>query len=89
MGKYSERSKQYTAQYFKEHLDEFKVRVPKGAKDYYKAAAAAAGLSLNEFAIKAMNEKIATDKLRTPEMWEALTNVRKNIGIDTPPYPKE
>lgn len=63
MGKYSDKSKEYTAQYFKEHLDEFKVRIPKGRKDYYKAAAAAAGLSLNEFAVSSMDERIAREKL--------------------------
>lgn len=32
-------------------LDEIKVRVPKGKKDEYKAAAEAAGKSLNQFII--------------------------------------
>lgn len=58
MGKYSERSKEYTAKYTKEHLDEIKLRVPKGRKAYYQEAAAAAGLSLNQFAAQAMDEKI-------------------------------
>ncbi|MCI5905455.1 MAG: toxin-antitoxin system HicB family antitoxin [Oscillospiraceae bacterium] len=33
-------------------LDEFKVRVPKGKKDEYKAQAAAHGMSLNAYIIK-------------------------------------
>lgn len=33
-------------------LDEFKVRVPKGKKDEYKAQAAEKGLSLNAYIIK-------------------------------------
>ena len=67
MSKYSEKSKEYTKQYMKEKLDEFKIRIPKGRKTYYQDAAAAAGLSLNAFAIAAMDEKIDRDSLSTPE----------------------
>ena len=63
MGKYSERSKQYTKKYVTENLDEIKIRVRKGRKDYYKAAADRAGLSLNAFAVTSMDEKIRNDQL--------------------------
>lgn len=55
---YTQAQNKATQKYVKEHLEEFKVRVPKGRKDYYKQAAADEGLSLNQFAIKAMDEKI-------------------------------
>lgn len=58
---YTPAQKEATRKYMKEHLEEFKVRLPKGRKDFYKQAASAAGMSLNQFAIAAMDEKIARD----------------------------
>ena len=52
-----------TAKYLTETVEEFKIRVPKGRKDYYKDAAATVGLSLNQFAVQAMDEKIDRDGL--------------------------
>lgn len=37
---------------YHEKLDEFKIRVPKGKKDEYKAQAEAHGLSLNAYVVK-------------------------------------
>lgn len=48
-------------------LDTIAVRIPKGQKDHYKAAAAAAGMSLNQFAVSAMDEKIDRDDLDLEE----------------------
>lgn len=42
---------------------EIRVRVPKEMKPRYVNAAAAAGMSLNAFAVESMNEKIARDGL--------------------------
>ncbi len=67
MSKYTEKSKLYTMNYIKDKLDEFKVRVPKGRKEHYQAAAAAAGLSLNQFVVDALNEKIERDQLEPKE----------------------
>ncbi len=61
--RYSESQKKATAKYMKAHLDDLKIRVPKGRRDYYKNAAAAAGLSLNAFAVSAMDEKIKRENL--------------------------
>ena len=53
-----------TAKYLTETVEEFKIRVPKGRKDYYKDAAATVGLSLNQFAVQAMDEKIDRDNIQ-------------------------
>lgn len=37
-------------------LDEFKVRVPKGKKDEYKAQAEAHGMSLNAYIVKLLEQ---------------------------------
>ena len=47
--------------YLSETVEDIKIRVPKGRKEYYKDAAAVIGLSLNQFAITAMDEKIERD----------------------------
>ena len=59
----TEARKRATAKYHKETIETIAVRVPKGKKDYYKSAAAAAGVSLNQFAIAAMDEKIEREGL--------------------------
>lgn len=63
MSKYTEKSKEYTMSYMKEKLDEIKFRVPKGKKSYYKAAAKNAGLSLSQFAVSSMDDRIARERL--------------------------
>ena len=55
---YSQAQNKATQKYIKEHLESIQLRVPKGQKDRYRKAAAAAGISLNQFAIEAMNEKM-------------------------------
>ena len=47
--------------YLSESVEEIRVRVPKGAKDSYKEAAADRNLSLNQFAVKAMDHVIQND----------------------------
>lgn len=62
--------------YQKEKVDTIAVRIAKDAeknKDYYKACADKAGLSLNQFAIKAMDEKIKRDKLDTQKPLAVVT----------------
>ena len=55
---YTEAQKRATKEYFKNHLEEFKIRVPKGRKDYYKQQAELRGMSLNVFCIHAMDQVI-------------------------------
>ena len=51
------------AKYQAEKVEDIKVRVPKGQKEYYKRASDLSGLSLNQFIINAMDEKIQIDVL--------------------------
>lgn len=61
--KYSEAQNKATQKYIKENLEEIKFRVKKGVKQYYKDAAAKAGLSMAQFFITAAEEKISRDKI--------------------------
>ena len=56
--RYTPAQKRAAEKYFEEKIETIAVRVPKGRKDYYKSAAASVGLSLNQFAVNAMDEKI-------------------------------
>lgn len=58
-GKYTEAQKSATLKYLKESTDELKIRMPKGKKQEYREAADKAGLSLNQFVIDAIEEKIS------------------------------
>lgn len=60
---YSEAQKNATMKYIKENLDDIKLRVKKGMRDQYKQQAKDLGYnSFNEFAIKAIEEKIEREK---------------------------
>ena len=61
----TEAQRRAVAKFQKEKVDTIAVRVPKGQKDYYKAAADLSGKpSLNQFIIDAMDEKIENEGLR-------------------------
>lgn len=51
----SDAQRKAIAKYQSEKVEDIKIRVPKGEKDYYKNEAQNRNLSLNEFAIRAMN----------------------------------
>lgn len=57
----SEAQRKAVAKYQSEKVEDIKIRVPKGRKEYYKDAAASIGQSLNQFAVNAMDEKIDRD----------------------------
>ena len=61
--RYSQAQNKATQKYMKTHLEDIRIRVPKGRKDQYKTAAGNAGISLNQFVIAAMDEKIERDQL--------------------------
>ena len=65
---YTEARKRATAKYMKENLEDIKIRVPKGERDKYKLQAAAAGMSLNAYIIKLMDD----DRKRLAEKMELL-----------------
>lgn len=68
---YTEARKRATAKYMKENLEDIKIRVPKGERDKYKLQAAAAGMSLNAYIIKLMND----DRERLAEAIELLQSI--------------
>lgn len=55
----SDAQRRAVSKFQKEKIDTIAVRVPKGEKDYYKEAAKDRNLSLNLFAIKAMDYVIS------------------------------
>ena len=57
----SDAQRKAVAKYHAEKVDNIQIRVPKGRKEYYKAAATSIGMSLNQFAITSMDEKIDRD----------------------------
>lgn len=62
---YNEKRKAITAKYVKAHLDDIKVRVPKGQREKLKAIAAEMGMSMNQMFIIAVEKYI--EKNYTPE----------------------
>ena len=55
---YNEKRKAITAKYVKEHLDDIKIRVPKGQREKLKAVASEMRMSMNQMFIKAVEEYI-------------------------------
>ena len=55
---YNEKRKAITAKYVKTHLDDIKIRVPKGQREKLKSIAAEMGMSMNQMFIKAVEEYI-------------------------------
>jgi hypothetical protein len=55
---YNEKRKAITAKYVKTHLDDIKIRVPKGQREKLKAIASEMGMSMNQMFIKAVEEYI-------------------------------
>lgn len=55
--KYTEAQKNASLRYLKEKTDDIRIRAPKGTKERWRAAAEAAGMSLNQYVLKCVNEK--------------------------------
>ncbi len=55
----SKKHMEYTNNYLLENYERFTIRVPKGQKDRYKAAAAHLGVSVNQLFVNAVEEIIA------------------------------
>lgn len=64
---YTAARKQANEKYLKESVEEIKLRVPKGSKDNIKAAAAAAGETLNGYIVNAIKGRMAADSAGTME----------------------
>lgn len=56
---YNEKRKAITAKYVKTHLDDIKIRVPKGEREKLKAISAEMGMSMNQMFLTAVREYIA------------------------------
>ena len=69
-----EANKEYAKTYLKDKVEEFKVRVPKGQKERYKKMAASADMSLNDFAMKAMEyvNHVGVTKRELDELYKKL-----------------
>lgn len=52
--KYTEAQKNAAIKYMREKTDDIRLRVPKGTKDRWKAAAAAKGQSMTQFVVEAV-----------------------------------
>ena len=50
------------AKYLKESVEDIRIRVPKGQKDIIKAAAEAAGESLNTYVRNAIDQRMKQDR---------------------------
>lgn len=57
--KYTEAQKRATIKYQKEHTDDIRLRVPKGTKDLWHAAAEKAGVSMTRYVLDIVNNHIA------------------------------
>lgn len=58
----SQKQKDYVRKHQQEKLDDVRVRPPKGTKDRWKAAAAAQGVSLQQYIINAVEAALAADR---------------------------
>ena len=56
--KRKEQQRKASEKYLKERVEDIRIRVPKGHKAKYVQAASDLGISLNQFVIDAMDEKI-------------------------------
>lgn len=57
-----DKQKEYVRKHQQEKLDEIKIRPPKGTKDRWRAAAAVAGQSLQQFIITVVEAAISDEK---------------------------
>lgn len=66
MGKYSEKSKQYTTEYVKNHYERVLVRLKSDemSRDDIKAAADSAGESVNAYIIEAIRQRMEREENR-------------------------
>ncbi len=59
--KYTEAQKRSAKKWDSANLDRISIAIPKGHKEVIKAAAAAAGESMNQYIITAVNERIGSN----------------------------
>lgn len=79
----SEAQRKAIAKYHAEKVEDIKIRVPKGAKEKYKQAAADAGKSLNQFAIDSMEYQMqngSADPVRPSTAPDPSGNISINVS---------
>lgn len=59
---YTEAQKNAAIKYMKEKTDDIRLRVPKGTKDSWRAAAAQRGQSMTQFVVDAVEKEIRKEK---------------------------
>ena len=72
---YNEKRKAITAKYVKTHLDDIKIRVPKGQREKLKTIAAEMGMSMNQMFITAVEEYIERIISRNRKIKQLKENV--------------
>ncbi len=60
--RYTQAQNKATKKYLKAHYDSISIRVPKGKREEYKAAAIKRGMSLNAFIINAIEKAAAENE---------------------------
>lgn len=66
--KVSKAQQKAVAKYMKNNYDEIKIRVEKGHRDVIKAAATAAGESVNGYIKKAVDQRMERDNTVAPDL---------------------
>ena len=64
-GKYTEAQKNAAIKYMQNNTDNISLRLPKGTKDAWKAAADRAGISMTQYVRQAVETAIERDKANT------------------------
>lgn len=61
-GKYTDAQKNASIKYLKDKTDSIQIRTPKGTKERWRQAASEQGMSLNQFIMAAVEEKIGKEE---------------------------
>lgn len=65
--KYTEARKENNKKWDAANLDRVSIAIPKGRKEVIKAAATAAGESMNQYIITAVDERMKRDQVKTSD----------------------
>lgn len=60
---YSEAQKRASIKYMSEKTDDIRLRVPKGTKERYRKEAEKKGISMTQYIVNAVDEKIAREAI--------------------------
>ena len=78
--KYTEAQKKSAKKWDAANLDRVSVAMPKGKKDDIKEAASAAGESMNQYIINAVDQRMERDKRESGEPVYSVLEGRKTAG---------